>query len=543
MRPQTSRLTPAPRPNFQPRPQKEYNQLPFQAGRGVRVSAATLAGGNLPALGYVPPGQLNTTGASIYSALLNAGETPENALNVAKGLQNKSANQIRSVLSGAQGGAEAGAAFGSIGLALGCLFCIPLGAAIGAIAGALGGLFSSSSPPTDQPGRPARSQPHRQQPNEGDGMDEHGNPYFEGLEAVPGAIDFGYRLANQLGDYYNDIFSSSGPQGGPSSAAGTEGTSPAAQPYYDNPSTEVLPSVEPPAPQPWRGYAAGEPNYPLEIQPNAQPDLQNLLSRQPNGAGGGQPDIIPPGGQPQLLNDIDRLIHQTDDQIAKETQQDVNNTTPQAVEQEVDRIQRELNELKRLETIPASQRDIPSELQQKNTIKKRLKDLKDKAKKVIQKVTFCVQCDDEQDALLFFNGEGDGSSCTVIPGSQQGGSQDYGQMSQPNSETPGPPPPEGAAPAPTTQHDKPVYVNESAFSPSVRAAYDDFGAWSDQLDDDLNRIAISAFRDGQSGQPRLTDNPGGTADSLGEDDACGDLETCEEVYNQAYSYGQAAREF
>ena len=111
MRPQTSRLTPAPRPNFQPRPQKEYNQLPFEAGRGVRVSAATLAGGNLRALGYVPPGQLNTTGAAIYSALLNAGETPENALNVAKGLQNKSANQIRSVLSGAQGGAEAGAAF------------------------------------------------------------------------------------------------------------------------------------------------------------------------------------------------------------------------------------------------------------------------------------------------------------------------------------------------------------------------------------------------------------------------------------------------
>jgi len=479
-------------------------------GRGVRVNRAAEAGGNFPALGYVGPGVLTQPQAFYYNSLLNQGVTPEQALSQARySSVGRQLGQLdwgqflERMYSGAATGAALAIAFTGGPEDPVSWPAAALGYALGGIAGIVSSIFGGpSSPPKTGRGEPPmpRKQPTWEQ-------------FVQEAQGLASA-------AQSMPSLFNGAGPGAQPLNPPPMAP------PTPQPYYVNPSTEVIPPVTPPAPQPY------PPMYQVDYpSPNRQPDnfpSQPLeIDNQPDGGRGGRPLEIQPRQTPQnvpimgrqdcpMCEQLDDLDNRLRDQIQIEQQQDLDNTQPEDIAQEIPQIADQIQHFKQLETQPASQRDIPSELQQKQNLRNRLKQLKDKARKVVNRIRFCVECDDEQDALLFFNGEGDGASCRVT--SQQGASQPMLQtMTQADYPSiPGYTPP-------------PVPTRAPIYSGGARGAYDDYSAWSSGLSEDLKVVSIQGFRDGESGNPMAVPQ------------CSEDPETCAEIYNQAYSYGAGAR--
>ena len=158
----TGRLSPP------PRPMRTYNNLPYQAGPGVRVSAAALAGGEYPALGYVPTGTLTQLQAVIYNSALAQGATPEAAEAVAhnRGVQDQVKHALINYQQGLEGegvgaaggaltGLAIGAAAGELGGPIGAIVGAALGALIGGTVGLFAGGGGSSAPPRSGVGRSA----------------------------------------------------------------------------------------------------------------------------------------------------------------------------------------------------------------------------------------------------------------------------------------------------------------------------------------------------------------------------------------------------
>ncbi len=433
-------LTPAPVHGRRPLPAYDFaaNQHIRGLARvapGIRVSRSAEAGGNLPALGYIPPGTLTPQGAAIYNALIAAGETPQHALNVARGLANKSAGEIDSILRGA----AAGGAAGSVGLALGCLLCIPIGAAVGAIAGAIGGLFGGGSPDLSGVGRP-QNQPRQFQRGpqpEGDGADlEH--------QLIGAAISQAPRAVSAISQFLKGLFGGSAPNQGEEAPDNLPPANPlpAPQPYFPAPNTEVLPSLTgpnaQPTPTPTYAYPGPQPGYdpyqselqplghqpltPIDIGPQPQPYQQPQIQRTP----APQPSQYP---NEDLVN---RLRDQLTDEIRVEQHQDATQKAHQ-IRNQLGDIKKQLDDLRQLEKQPADQRNIPQELRQKQQLQDQLNDLDQRSRDLPQDIqptgsgpiSFCVTCDDEQDALFFMNGEGDGASCTVTSQDGGGGSRMY----------------------------------------------------------------------------------------------------------------------
>jgi hypothetical protein len=353
-----------------------------------------------------------------------------------------------------------------------------------------------------------------------------------GFEAIPQAVESGVSLANQIGEFFNPPAST--PQEAIPSQETPNGAASALQPYYENPSTEVLPQAQP----------SGSPydnTSPIAAQFNFGPD------ETPPGPQGGGGETYPPPRPQQQGGDnfpvnrpqtgdcpqcdmIDRLRNQTNDEIVTEQQQQQQyDLQPQSqdVEQEISHISQQLSHLKSLENIPASQRDISSELSQKRLILHKLDKLKEKARKVVKEVRFCLSCEDQEQAMMFLNGEV--AACNVLPGSATSG--DGQPMLQPP--------------------DQPI--NKFVFGPEenlpqgfagqplhiARPIYEHAGpplqAWLNSLAPDLRSVYRRGVNDALSGNPPI--DPESYADSIGEMAPGEDLETIGEIYQQGYEEG------
>ena len=179
-----------------------------------------------------------------------------------------------------------------------------------------------------------------------------------------------------------------------------------------------------------------------------------------------QPRYSPPGEIPTLDQTGEcKTCSRTGREIAHqegELQHEIQVETAQETAQQLGQIQKQIDDLRKLEQLPASQRDIPRELQQKQQLLRELQQMPQggqgellppgpqggqgellppagqgggvptlepppQAQQPAQQplesptppappaVTFCVGCQDQEDAILFLNGEP--SRCSVIPGS------------------------------------------------------------------------------------------------------------------------------
>ena len=444
-------------------------------GPSVRVPYNVLAGGNLPALGYVGPGTFTALQAAFYQNLVDAGVPPDKArfyaLNprIAAKYGNLSAADLYLLtVGGADLGALAGAGIGfALGGELGST-AGPIGAGIGAVVGALGGALAgvlgggSSSPARPYGGRPHGRTPSSETPPQND---ESGG-FEQALEAIPPAIAGGVNFANQLASALEPAAAYQ-PNGPPVSSSVVPSQPQPVEPYYPNPSTEVLPSNVEYAPHeqlqapPLPGRVQNLSAYDWGFQDGKQGEQS--LTANPGGTAdslgeaddyipgrseaaydagykagqsqGGQSTIIPtqgggggggryPGNQGGDCPQCDQLHlieEQLDQEIATEESQQTAQTTPQEINQQIDQIAQQVQQFRQLENQPVTQRDISEELRQKSVIKGNIRDLIRKAKKVAEKVTFCMQCDSNEDAAKFLNGEV--AACTVAQGPQLQGGQ------------------------------------------------------------------------------------------------------------------------
>jgi hypothetical protein len=212
---------------------------------------------------------------------------------------------------------------------------------------------------------------------------------------------------------------------------------PPALPYYpaNQPSTEILPPVHPPIPQPletrtWSDIPANQPygeDQPQIIPPPNQPT-----------------EVTPyniPHGQPVISDcpECDRarqIEHQAQREIEVEQRQ-LGQQRIQQIRRQQDEDQRALDRLQQLERQPVDRRDIPRELEQKHAIANRQPELAREAQDLHQRnpqidrqpVQFCMECDDQEHALKFLNGEI--AACNVVPGSQQTGHARVGESTIP----------------------------------------------------------------------------------------------------------------
>jgi hypothetical protein len=209
-----------------------------RAAPGIRLSRGVESGGNIPALGFVPTG-LSAAQSILYDQLLQLGIPPQRARSLVNDarLFGKTLGELDSILSGAGEGAAAGFAIGAAaGAGVASLFTAPIGAGIGAVVGGIAGAFGGGSKPsTGYRGEPPRPRA----------------PVVN-LPAIASdiaqGIDFGESLANQLGQIFNN--SAQPPRVDAAAPVSEIPQAPAAQPYYYNPSTEVIPSVTGPGAQP-----------------------------------------------------------------------------------------------------------------------------------------------------------------------------------------------------------------------------------------------------------------------------------------------------
>jgi hypothetical protein len=164
---------------------------------------------------------------------------------------------------------------------------------------------------------------------------------------------------------------------------------------------------------------------PLEIQPQ----FQRLPGYTPQGGDGRAPVFPgpqqqggerptypgPQGGDCPTCQTVQQLEEQTQRQLSDDTAlKALGSTTPQQTQQIVD-------ELRQIE----DQLNQPTSPQQKQSILNRLRTLRQSCSNVCQqvkqKISFCMECDDQDEAMKFLNGEQ--AACNVIPGSQQAGGQ------------------------------------------------------------------------------------------------------------------------
>jgi hypothetical protein len=373
-------------------------------GRGSGLLDSILTGIDT-ALGIQPLVTAFKTGH--YSNLLAPFNAPGggitfNPSEIARNALNYGLNEIRF------GGGEAGGGIGAGDIAQ---------AAEQAEQGVQAGLQASATPPATRT-RPFRAAPPTPKPSFFQNL-------IRGIQTIPQAI-------RQGTDFADELFDALG-QGGEGNPPPPPPPPPMqAQPYApEGPLTTPLGQNVEEIPQQYPGNI-GEvehiqppeyPSYPLEIQPSAghepipleiQPQLQRPTYPGPQGGGGGgggRPTYPgPQGGNCPTCQTVEQLEQQTQKQLSDETAlKALGSTTPQQTQQIVD-------ELRQIE----DQLNQPTSPQQKQSILNRLRTLRQSCSNVCQqvkqKISFCMECDDQDEAMKFLNGEQ--AACNVVPGSQ-----------------------------------------------------------------------------------------------------------------------------
>lgn len=454
------------------------NRLPRRfPGGGHRPTGPALAGGarpvfgggNLPALGY-NPGITDPAQQIAYQQLLSAGATPQFAAQVSRSgsqrvnaiISRLSVGQIYQILGRVTSGAELvselnkpgggilsdivggvlaalGAAIGIVGAAFGQAELLPLGAAISAEGVRELTTQSDSRQPrinatpalAPLASRAIRAIANYLEPGPGpDGQPQAGRT-SQGVPILDQTTD-----CPTCGGANLPPEGSSAPQLGDNLPMTSDARGPTLQPPLDTGS----PDLElPPPPQPG-GELDNPPGYPpVAYQPSNnypyQPELLNPLREQP-------------GNQP-IPDQIRALRDQLNDEIQTEQRQLMDQRGQQ---NRVNQIRDQIDQLKQLEKVPPSQRDIPSELALKHRLMNDLDNL-ERGQPALQipnqptapelrgpgpqgggqpqeqpgnqpalghahpteAVQFCVGCQSQEDAILFLNGEP--AACSVIPGS------------------------------------------------------------------------------------------------------------------------------
>lgn len=449
--------------------------------KGARVLTRAEAGGNLPALGYRPPGTFTGPEAALYDNLIAAGATANAAYALVRGpyaakLANYSLGKLAAILRDSEGGASIGAVIGAgVASAVGApAVGAIVGGAIGGLVGGTVGFFTGGgSPPRNQGGRSA--------------------PPLPASERIPTSFDVGAGDVAALGTASRFAASQFAPSG--SAVYRNPGNRPN---YFSSQGQQVRELTVSP------GGAPG-PQLPLESRPiprapelqpadsgaplplSSQPGATPVLLPPPPQPGGGilppptpdyvpQPGEIPPGGAlvPQhglspngvpildqqtpcetcdRISNLERQVGQEIETEQRQLREQQQRSQPQPrplelqpqqqpdLTPQLDRIQDQLNLLRQLENQPADQRDITSELGQKQQLLNQLRTLEPIARQPQiqpqpqqqqpqpqhqpqlghephpQQIQFCVACQSQEDAILFLNGEP--AACSVIPGSTQ----------------------------------------------------------------------------------------------------------------------------